>query len=186
MSAKPQIKLDSTETIFLPKFDIRSEEEAGATLDHNLITNNFGGLLWQHLRGKKCRSFTSDMAVKVNIMKGNEEKYYTYPDVVVACEKAVFSKTKDGKCQIENPTLIVEVLSENSQEDLTTKYEAYQQLESLCEYIVIYQDEDKVHYCVKIEDKWEEKDIQGQDDTLWLSSVGLTIRLGEIYEKCER
>jgi len=77
-------------------------------------------------------------------------------------------------------------LSENSQEDLTSKYEAYQQLESLLEYIVIYQNEEKAHYCVKIEGKWEEKDIQGQDETLWLSSVRLNIRLCEIYEKCER
>jgi len=99
MSAKPQIKVDSTEIIFLPKFDIRSEEEAGATLDHNLITNNFGGLLWQHLRGKKCRSFTSDMAVRVNIMKGKEEKHYTYPDVVVACENAGFSRLRMGSAK---------------------------------------------------------------------------------------
>lgn len=161
------------------RFDFRSEE-AGATLNHNRITRNFGGLLWQHLRGKTCESFTSDMAVKVKTTKGS----YSYPDIVVVCNDAVFSRTTDGKSQLENPVLIIEVLSVGSPQDLGDKFEEYKAIESLIEYIVIHQDCFKVSYHLKSTTKsWITREAIGENSLLFLRSIGLAIRLNEIYEK---
>lgn len=183
MSAKPQMKKIAEEKVFERKLDFRSEEEAGATLSHNRITRNLGGLLWQHLRGKTCESFTSDMAVKVKRATGE----YSFPDIVAVCDDAVFSNTKDGKSQVENPVLIIEVLSKGSQEDLSTKFEEYKQLASLIEYVVIFQNSfELIYYFKRRNNKWiEECRKKGEDTILFLRSIGLAIRLKEIYEKCD-
>lgn len=161
------------------KFDFKGEE-AGAKLSHNRITRNLGGLLWQHLRGKNCESFTSDMAVKVKTANGN----YSYPDVVVTCDGNIFSETSDKKSQAENPVLIIEVLSANSLGDLDKKFEEYKELHSLIEYVVIFQDLVKIRYHIKsVGGKWRYCEKEGEDVLLFLRSVGLVIRLKEIYEK---
>ena len=51
MSAKPQLKEIAEEELFERKFNFKSEK-AGATIKHNQISRNLGGLLWQHFKGK--------------------------------------------------------------------------------------------------------------------------------------
>jgi Uma2 family endonuclease len=61
---------------------------AGATEDHIDITTNLTVILSNHLRGKDCKPFPSDM--RLNIASKN---IYYYPDLLVTCdERDCFNK----------------------------------------------------------------------------------------------
>jgi Uma2 family endonuclease len=105
---------------------------AGGTRRHSRVAVNLTGLLNTHLRGKPCRTFNSDMKVRI------DAHHYVYPDASVSCvpvdiedEDAVF---------ISAPCLVAEVLSD----DLTADYDRgdtfdllYSTLESLQEYVLV-------------------------------------------------
>ena len=80
---------------------------AGASEAHNLIVTNLVALLRPHLRGSSCRTFVSDMKVKV---KTQQADIFYYPDLLVTCD------TNDNKKYFKtNPNLIVEVLSDSTE-----------------------------------------------------------------------
>ena len=82
-----------------------------------------------HLKGKPCRAYMSDMKVRI----GNGSKYY-YPDVLVNCPPVHGYFT-------ETPTILVEVSSKSTRRtDETEKRMAYMQIETLEEYVLIAQD----------------------------------------------
>lgn len=79
---------------------------AGASEAHNLIVGNILALLRPHLQGSSCRSFVSDMKVKV---KTQQADIFYYPDLLVTCDP------NDNKKYFKtNPNLIVEVLSDST------------------------------------------------------------------------
>ena len=77
---------------------------AGASTNHNAVKENIAATIWLHLRGKKCRSYSSDQRVNVPT-----DSLYAYPDVVAVCGPNEYhSEVHDT---LTNPMLIVEVLS---------------------------------------------------------------------------
>src|ERR1035438_6993553 len=60
---------------------------SGASLKHNIVAMNLYGLMAQHLRGKKCRAFPSEMRVLVA-----PSGLYTYPDLTVVCDPPQLAK----------------------------------------------------------------------------------------------
>ncbi len=128
---------------------------AGASEAHNLIVGNIFALLRPHLRGSSCRTFVSDMKVKV---KTQQADIFYYPDLLVTCDP------NDNKKYFKtNPSFIVEVLS-NSTETTDRREKRcdpaavsaakerasrqrinyHQTIESLQEYVLVSQDEIKV------------------------------------------
>lgn len=93
MSAIPKTKLTPEEYLeFERKSEIKHEyfngeifAMSGAKRNHNKITTNLSGLVWQHLKGKNCESYSSDMRVFVP-----QTGLYTYPDLVVVCGEPQF------------------------------------------------------------------------------------------------
>jgi Uma2 family endonuclease len=93
MSAIPKTKLTPQEYLeFERKSEIKHEyfngeifAMAGAKRNHNVINQNLNGLIWQHLKGKNCESYSGDMRVFVP-----ETGLYTYPDFVVVCGQPQF------------------------------------------------------------------------------------------------
>src|SRR5215203_93648 len=93
MNAIPKTKLTPEEYLeFERKSEIKHEyfngeifAMAGAKRRHNTISTNLGGLVWQHLKGKNCESYSRDMRVFVP-----ETGLYTYPDLVVVCGEPQF------------------------------------------------------------------------------------------------
>jgi len=106
---------------------------AGGKESHEIVCLNLASDIHRHLRGSPCRVFKSDMKVKLQL---HRDDYY-YPDIMVECgpsnPDAVFK---------ENPKLIIEVISD-AKRDLIEKFFAYQQIETLEEYVVIDQDAEK-------------------------------------------
>jgi Uma2 family endonuclease len=148
---------------------------AGASEAHNLIVGNIFALLRPHLRGSSCRSFVSDMKVKV---KTQQTDIFYYPDLLVTCDP------NDNKKYFKtNPSLIVEVLSDSTETtDKREKRINYQTIESLQEYVLVSQDEIKVEiYRRDSNDNWTVETL-GKNDDLALDSVGLTLTMADIYE----
>src|SRR5579875_664890 len=77
---------------------------SGTSETHNVLTVNVSSELRTQLRGSPCRSYATDMRVKVSAAG-----LYTYPDVVAVCGERIFDD--DQRDTLTNPTLIVEVLS---------------------------------------------------------------------------
>ena len=145
---------------------------AGASRNHERIAGNVYRHLGNHLQGKPCEPFSSDLKVKVG------SKFF-YPDAMVVCDEqnphSYYSQT---------PTLIVEVLSKSSRRmDETTKRMAYQSIPTLQEYVLIEQDFVDVEVC-RLSQGWvSEHYFWG--DSVSFESVGLTLTVAEIYDRVD-
>jgi len=142
---------------------------AGAHSNHNVLSGNVHGEFRNHLKGKPCRAYMSDMKVRI----ANGSKYY-YPDVLVNCPPVNGYFT-------ETPTIIVEVLSNSTRRiDETEKRLAYMQIETLEEYVLIAQDFVQIEVIRKSEGWKSAKYFLG--DEVIFTSIGLTLSVEEIYD----
>jgi Uma2 family endonuclease len=150
---------------------------SGASRAHNLIAGNIYALLRNYLRGSGCRTFISDMKVRLTTARQNSDLFY-YPDVVVTC-----NPEDNKKFFLTSPRLIFEVLSPSTEAiDRREKRLNYQNLDSLQEYILVSQDEQKVEiYRKDSEGNWLMKILDRRDD-LELESINLKIAIADIYE----
>ena len=139
---------------------------SGASFAHNFITVNIATHLNIQLMNGECRVATSDMRVKVP-----QTDSYFYPDVVVVCgEPRAEDDTFDT---LLNPILIVEVLSPSTEVyDRREKFEHYQQIVSLKEYVLISQDKVRVEHYRRQETGWMQTEFQGLEEVLPLLSIG--------------
>jgi Uma2 family endonuclease len=153
---------------------------AGGSLNHQQITANFARILGTKVRGKNCRVLPSEMKVWVETY----QKFY-YPDVTVVCDKPKFHKQRNDT--IENPKLLIEVLSDSTEsKDRGEKFLSYQSLESLQEYILISQDKYLVERYFKREDtNWIYQPTIGIESEVYFESVEETLKLSEIYDLVE-
>jgi Uma2 family endonuclease len=104
---------------------------AGGTPDHAAIANNVGTLLNVQLRGRRCRVYTSDLRVRVELAD-----FATYPDVTVVCERE--ERDPADPNALVNPVVIVEVLSKSTEDyDRGEKFEHYPRIPSLKEYVLV-------------------------------------------------
>ena len=152
---------------------------SGASFAHNFLTMNTANQLYNQLIGGECQVATSDMRVKVTQIDS-----YFYPDVVVVCgEPRAEDDTFDT---LLNPTVVVEVLSPSTETyDRGEKFEHYQQIASLKEYVLISQDKIRVKHYRRQETEWLQTEFQGLEDVLYLLSIGCELRLQDIYRRVE-
>ncbi len=151
---------------------------AGASRPHNRIATTISRVLDTQLLERDCNVYGSDMRVKIK--KINK---YTYPDVVITCGKELF---EDDKVDILlNPIVIVEILSDSTEAyDRGRKFQHYQFIESLAEYILIAQDAVRLEQYVRQNDRtWLYSEYQNLSDIVKLESVGCELALREVYAK---
>ena len=148
---------------------------AGASEAHNLIVGNIFALLRPHLRGGSCRTFVSDMKVKVKLQTTN---IFYYPDLFVTCDR-----NDNEKYFKTNPSLIIEVLLDSTETtDRREKRLNYQTIDSLQEYILISQDKIEVEiYRKDQQGNWTVETLE-KEDSLQLNSVNLNLTMRDIYE----
>ena len=152
---------------------------AGGTINHTTLCTNVSGILLRETKriNKGCRAFNSEMKVEIK-----EADKYVYPDATVVCGPVEESDTITGA--IRNPVVVVEVVSKDSGDyDRGAKMRDYHSLPSVKEYLVIEQDRPSVsvfrrqgtgtlgHYDY----------ADGMKDSLTLGSIGITLRLEELY-----
>ncbi|MGH9942960.1 MAG: Uma2 family endonuclease [Pyrinomonadaceae bacterium] len=150
----------------------------GASKRHNLIAANIIRALGNQLVDRPCNVYPSDMRVKVSATGK-----YTYPDVVVACEEELFDD--EEKDTLLNPVVILEILSASTEAyDRGKKFEQYQYVESLTEYLLITQDPYRVErYVRQSEREWRYSEYHSADDVVHLSAIGCQLALRDVYAK---
>jgi Uma2 family endonuclease len=110
---------------------------------------------------------------------------YLYPDVSVFCEPLTFYDNNPDAAN--NPTLIVEVLSETTSDyDRSGKFMRYRQIPSFREYILIETRYPFVEVFTKNETNiWEYRTYETLTDTIKLFSIDVEISMADIYLKIE-
>jgi Uma2 family endonuclease len=147
---------------------------AGGSDDHSRLSINLLTEINLHLRDSDCQFFSGD--VKVNY----SDDFFYYPDAFVTCDP----RDREDRYVKRYPKLIVEVLSPSTEEfDRGIKFEDYQSLNSLEEYVLISQDEMRVECRRRISskpDQWE-TEIYGEGEQVLLKSVGLKVAILDLY-----
>jgi Uma2 family endonuclease len=187
MSTQPKTLLTPEEYLAIEReapykseyYDGETFALAGARESHNLIATNAISDLSQQVRARPCRAYGSDM--KVRTAAG----LYAYPDASMVCGKPEF--LDDIRDTLLNPSLIVEVLSPSTEAyDRGKKFELYQSIPSLREYLLLASD--RVHadlYVRHASGLWLRRSAGELDDVLTMESVGCSLRLADLYEKVE-
>ena len=152
---------------------------SGASRAHSFITGDIFGELRDQLKGQKCEVHSSDMRVRIHSTNS-----YFYPDVVVACEEPNFEDNIFDT--LLNPRVVVEVLSPSTEAyDRGEKFELYQQLDSLQEYLLVSQDQVRVEHYIYQETEWIRSEYQELDDVVPLRSIECELRLRDVYSRTE-
>jgi|SRR5215471_1734790 len=147
------------------------------TVEHGIIANNTGAHLRELLRGKGCVVCNSD--VKVHTPRTG---LFTYPDVIVVCGEIRCLGQK--RSTLLNPTIIVEVLSPGTEAyDRGRKFEHYQSIESLREYVLIASDRISVMVHQRHSDcQWLTRTVTTLDGSIELESIACRLMLREVYD----
>ena len=151
---------------------------AGATFAHNTIKQNCVMALRQGLRGSGCRVFDENVRLSIE-----QDKQFTYPDLMVTCHPADQRETRIAR----HPSLLMEVLSASTEaHDRGWKFQQYQRLPDLRQYILISQNQVLVEsYLRDSDDAWKLTTLRLLTDELALPSVQLRISVAAIYEDVE-
>ncbi len=154
--------------------------QAGASRDHVRIQSNLVARLDEQLREKPGDVFASDMRLWIE-----EYNAYYYPDVVVACGDIQFNG--DSPDTLINPLLIIEIASQSTfGVDQVRKRRYYRTIASLVEYLLVDQNEPGIERLRRInDDSWESVEFHGMDDFIELRSVGVTLKVSDIYRRVD-
>lgn len=148
---------------------------AGGSHRHNALASRISAAL-EAGRRSGWVAFQSDQRVRV-LATGRA----TYPDATLVCGPLEGDPADPTGATITNPTLIVEALSPSTEhEDRGNKWQNYQLIPSLREYILVSQAESCVERYVRLPSgSWEYSDITRGQITL---STGALIDLASLYD----
>lgn len=145
---------------------------SGFSKRHNEINGNLLEALRSHLKGSDCGTYFVD--VKVRLEKLN--RFY-YPDLVVVC-----GDDAESEYYITKPTIIVEIASPTtSATDRREKLFAYQEIESLQEYLMIEQDSPYAELYRRRDDGLWSWIVFEANEELELDSIDFKIRMADLY-----
>ena len=150
----------------------------GASREHNIIVANLVRRMAEQLDARPCELYPNDMRVRIPATG-----LYTYPDVVVVCDEPQFED--DHVDTLLNTVLIIEVLSPSTEAyDRGKKFEHYQQIPSLVEYLLVAQEPYRVEqFARQGAAQWLYSAAQRPEDVGSLNSIGCTLTLADVYAK---
>ena len=148
---------------------------AGGSPNHVRITPVLSRMLGNSLRGRTCQPFDSDTSVHI---EAADRDYY--PDAGIACPPNFLSETVGV---IDNPTVVVEVLSPSSEkDDRGDKFRDYRLLPSLRDYVLVSTRRPTVEvFSLQDDGSWNLR-VYVRGATAHLPSVGIDLPLDELYE----
>lgn len=150
---------------------------ACGTTDHAALSANAIGSLGGQLRGKPCRTFTSDLKVRIDLP---EHTRFYYPDVQVVCD----ASAGDTRYQ-ERPVVVIEVLSESTRRiDLGEKKDAYLAIPSLKVLLLV---ESELAYVLvyrrRPEGGFAKEVHEGREVVIPLPEIVASLPLADLYER---
>lgn len=191
MSAIPKAKKKLTEDEYL---DLEADAEfksefyngemfamAGANRAHNTIKDNLIVEIGIRLKGGTCRTYSSDMRVKVK-----RTGLYTYPDIVIVCGEPEIEHRR-GLDTLLNPRIVIEVLSKTTEGyDRGSKFRQYKRLASVQEYVIVSSDRVCIDRFVRQDDEqWLLTTFDKPSGKMAMASVPVRIPLADIYRDVE-
>jgi len=155
-------------------------EVTGAGYRHALIIVALAREIGLQLKNRPYGVLISQMKVRLPDSRG-----FLYPDVVVIDDEPQFHD--EWTDAILNPVVIIEVLSPSTEAfDRGLKFQSYQKLESLREYVLVSQDKYVVeHYVRQDDEKWTYSATIGRESSLFLPSVECTLNLQAVYDRVD-
>lgn len=154
---------------------------AGGSIEHNQITRNTKSVIDGYLsKDDKCQIFPGDL--KIHALKNS---LYTYPDLSIVCGKLETLPNK--KNIVTNPTVIIEVLSETTQDyDRGAKFKHYRDIVSLKEYILLSSLETLVEkYDKQADGSWILYEFKSETDTFKINTIDLVLAVKDLYRNVD-
>lgn len=185
MTAVPKEKMSLEEYL---EFDFNAEgryeyfdgevyEMSGGSPEHSLLVSRIGRLLGNQLDPKGCLVFQSDVKIKVPKLPP-----YRYSDVSALCGKPIYEQLINQKLLV-NPTLIVEVLSPSTEKyDRASKFKAYKSIESLHNYLLVWQDEKFIMLLTRHNENFWFQNEFGSGEVVKIESLDCELNVDEIYQ----
>lgn len=148
---------------------------AGSTPEHNELGINLIFQLKLRLGSGPCKVYASDLKVSAS-----EDGLYTYPDLAVVC--GPLQRSGKDPNAVQNPVVLVEVLSDSTiHYDRVEKFEHYQKIATLRDYVLVDQHRPSVDHLRRNPDQsWTLRTLH-LADTLHLESLGVSIPIADIY-----
>lgn len=149
---------------------------AGGSPRHNLLSTAVGAELRSAMRGTPCLVLSSDQRISAR-----EGERYVYADAVAACGGV---KMERGTTDVlANPSIVVEVLSPRTEAyDRGEKWEEYQRLASLTDYLLVTQTSVRIeHYRREADSSWRYRVIEA-GGTVTLAN-GASLPVDAIYDR---
>lgn len=147
---------------------------AGGSPRHNALSASVSAALRAALQGRRCTVFSSDQ--RVGTVRGER---YVYPDVSTVCGQIVLEEGTNDVLQ--NPSVLVEVLSTSTEQyDRGLKWEGYQRIASLTDYVLLSQSEPRIeHFGRSADGTWIYRAL-GPGEHLQLTN-GASLDLDDIF-----
>lgn len=147
---------------------------AGGSRRHSALASRISAAL-EAARRSDCVAFQSDQKVRI-LATGRA----TYPDVSMVCGAIEGDPADPSGATITNPTVVVEVLSPSTEEDdRGPKWQDYQLVPSLREYVLVSQAEPRIERFVRLDSgAWEYSDVTTGKVQL---STGAALDLATLY-----
>ena len=146
-------------------FDGEVYAMAGGSPRHNRLCTRVIAALEAAL-GTRCHVMTSDQRVR------SRERRYVYPDATVVCGTLLVEHDD----VIANPTIVVEVLSSATEQyDRGLKWDGYQSLSSLSDYVLVSQDRARIEAFARVERRWMYTAAEAGDRITLTSGVALDV-----------
>lgn len=147
---------------------------SGGTIVHGRLIGQATQVLNQALTNQPCIVLPSEMRVRIRAADRS-----TYPDLYVVCGEPELDPDDDHA--VVNPTLIVEVLSDSSQDsDRTDKFAAYRRITTLREYVLVSQRERRIEVYRRDGRRWH-LDEYRTGDRAPLDSLNIVIAVDDVY-----
>jgi Uma2 family endonuclease len=155
-------------------------EMTGAHINHIRVVTNLTVELVLQLRGRPVIVLPTRMKVRMP-----DSRKFLYPDISIVSGEPQFHDNR--KDVIINPVLVIEVLSKSTEAfDRGLKFQAYQQLPSLREYLLVAQDAPSVEQYVRQDDgSWSYRAVAGLGASFTLPSVGCALALAAVYDRVD-
>jgi Uma2 family endonuclease len=150
---------------------------AGGTPEHAALAAAITTLIGAQLGEGPCRAFSSDLKIRV-LATG----LVSYPDLTVICGPV--EHDPQSRMVAVNPTLIVEVLSDGTEEwDRGEKLEHFKQIPALRECLLVSHRASQIDLWRRNPDgSWSHR-MATVGDTLELHSIGGSLRVDEVYRR---
>jgi Uma2 family endonuclease len=147
----------------------------GASDAHVTIALNLAAALKEKLKGSPCRTYISDMKVRVE-----QADAFFYPDVFVACDE----RDKKNDLYKEHPLFIAEVLSPSTEAfDRGRKFGIYRRLESLVDYWLIDAEKRYIDSFVRLDNgDWVLRSYSERDASAVIQSLDIKLPVAVIYD----